>query len=42
MDVHLKHLHVWYDRLMKIKEDEANNVKASDVVGGAGDEGIQG
>ena len=41
MDVHLKHLHVWYDRLMKIKEDEANNVKASDIVGGAGDEGIQ-
>ncbi len=39
--LHTGHLPVWYDRLMKIKEDEANNVKASDIVGGAGDEGVQ-
>ncbi len=42
MDVHVGHLPVWYKRLMKIKEDEANNITASEVIGGAGNEGIQG
>ncbi len=39
--VHSKHLPIWYDRLMTRKHKEANNIKETEVLGGAGAEGIE-
>ena len=42
LDVSISHVPIWYDRLIKIKADEEANITSSDIVGGAGDEGVQG
>jgi hypothetical protein len=42
MYTHLRHLPIWYERIINISKAEAENKVYSDIVGGAGEEGVQG